>query len=361
MNLLFSCIGRRGYIARYFRRHLSAEDRIIGTSSTPWTPGFTSCDEAVLMPPYRDPDYKKAIVDLCHQKKIDALFSFMDEDVAILSSLRTEIEGVGTTLVMPSSSVANVCLDKWKAFEFFTKNGFATARSFLNLDSALDAVQKKLLSFPLVVKPRFGFGSANTFIARSAEELSVFFNYCPDMLIQEFLSGDTYNLDLLADLNGKVISVIPWRKLRSRLGETEQSITVEAPELLECGTRLVDALSSHVGPMDIDLYVSDGVISVLEMNPRFGGGYPVSEFAGADFPAQILKMLRGEKVAPAIGNYRRNMVMMKDLHPFGEDANRFFLDTLHLPRETVLIACQDQASDGHFTAKPAFVPRKRNS
>lgn len=116
------------------------------------------------------------------------------------------------------------------------------------------------------------------------------------------------------------------------MGETEQAMTVEFPELLHITEKLVHALNGHVGPMDIDYFVEDGKVSILEMNPRFGGGYPVSHLAGGEFPKKIIEDIRGGKgSAVPLGNYERDVVMMKQLKPFGGNRDYVKKHLLQLP------------------------------
>src|SRR5690606_28369925 len=135
MNLLFSCIGKRGYIADYFRDALGREACIIGTSSTPWTPGFASCDQTFLLPPYKKEGYKAAMLDLIREKRVEALFSFMDEDVAILAGFRDEILALGCVPWIPPVRIAQLCLDKWEAYQFFESKGLRTPRSYIDLEA----------------------------------------------------------------------------------------------------------------------------------------------------------------------------------------------------------------------------------
>jgi len=93
------------------------------------------------------------------------------------------------------------------------------------------------------------------------------------------------------------------------------------------GERLAGLLG-HAGPLDADLFVDGDVASVLEVNLRFGGGYPVSHFAGADFPGKIVRMIHGEAVEPSMGDYQRDVVMMKELHVMGGPQDRFFREQL---------------------------------
>ena len=329
MNFLFSCIGKRGYIARLFREHLGPGDRIIGTSNTRWTSGFQACDSAHLMPAISDASYPDAVIDLCRRERIDALLSFFDTDVHRLSGVKEELTAMGVKCFIPGAEAADIAFDKVRTCEFLEKHGIPTARTFTALAPVHEALRNGELRFPLFVKPRCGFGSRNTFRVENARQLDVFFDLEPDMIVQGALGGEAYDFDILNDLHGRPLSVVSWRKSLSRMGETEQAETVRSSELTGLGKKLASALG-HAGPLDADLFMENGVASVLEINLRFGGGYPVSHFAGADFPGKIVRMTRGEEVQPTMDDYRPGVVMMKDLHVMGGPADTFFRDILHV-------------------------------
>lgn len=314
MNILLSCIGRRGYIAEYFRVHLGPNDRIIGTSNSKWTPGFSVCDLGVILPDIVSSDYVPTLLKLCREQKVDAILSFFDPDVNILSRHLGKFRAIGVQPVIPSAEVSNICYDKYRTYLFLKEHGFYTPETFIDLAQAISAIDTGKVVFPLIVKPRHGFASRNVFQARNIKELDVLFHYVPDMLIQEMLTGQQYDIESCNDFQGQVLSVVPWHQFSSRAGETDQSKICDDPALIDLGLLLGKKLGQlgHVGPLDADLFVQDDNVSILEMNPRFGGGYPMSHLAGADFPGLILKMIRGERVEPKIGQFQRGVIMMKE-------------------------------------------------
>lgn len=317
MNLLFSCIGRRGYVADYFRQHLRTGDRIIGTSHTDWTVGFRACDAGVVLPPIASGEYVAAVLDTCRRLEIDALLSFFDADVATLSGHLSAFEQQGVTAFLPGPDLVAMAHDKWGTFTGLSRSGFQVPDCYASVDAALDGIETGQAKFPLVVKPRFGFGSANTLVARDELQLRAFFAYAPDMLIQQFVDGNEFNLSVLGDLQANPLSVVPCRKLLMAGGETQHAVTIEHPDLLDVGYQLAAKLRL-VGPLDVDLIESsDGRLFVLDLNPRFGGAYPVAHLAGADFPALIVDMARGGRPSPRIGAYQRGICMLKDIAPIG--------------------------------------------
>jgi carbamoyl-phosphate synthase large subunit len=311
MNLLFSCIGRRGYIAEWFREHLAPGDRIVGTGDSPWVPGFHTCDLAVLMPDVKSDAYVPTLLDLCRKEKIDALLSFFDPDVEVLSRQRERFRELGVLPLVPDERVTGISLDKLATLRFLREQGVRAPQTFANPEEARTALGAGRLRYPLVVKPRFGFASRNLFLARDDQELRTFFAYAPDMIIQEQVAGEEHNLDVLSDLEGRVISVVVKRKILMRAGETDQAETVHHAGALEVGVRLAEALR-NVGPLDVDLFVSGDDVVVLELNARFGGAYPASHLAGADFPRKILDMVRGRRLERDVGRYAAGVQMMKD-------------------------------------------------
>jgi carbamoyl-phosphate synthase large subunit len=120
------------------------------------------------------------------------------------------------------------------------------------------------------------------------------------IMIQEKLTGSEFGLDIMNDLNGRNVGVSVKQKLAMRAGETDKAITVELPEVCEMGRKIGEALG-HIGNLDVDIMQrADGAYCVLELNPRFGGGFPFSYEAGVNMPKAIIQWAKGEIVDPTI-------------------------------------------------------------
>lgn len=322
MNLLFSCIGKRGYIADFFRRSLDPADRIIGTGNSRWTPGFQACDAAFLMPDIHDDDYVPAVLELCERQQIDALLSFNDQDVYRLARFRAELRRRGVVPLLPSAEVAEITYDKYRTFCFLSSQGIPTPRTALMLDDGMN------FHYPLYVKPRCGSGSHETFIARNESELAFFFNYRPDMIIQEAVVGEELDIELCGDLDGRPVGLCTWKKYASRLGETEMAETFQEEAVTDFALQLGEVLLA-TGPIDIDVIRDGESLMVIEANTRFGGGYPASHLAGADFPRLLIDLVRHGNTQPNF-LFTPGVVMMKRLEPIGGGADAFFRDQLRV-------------------------------
>jgi carbamoyl-phosphate synthase large subunit len=307
LRLLLSTIGRRGYMVEYFRD--AGVDAVVGTGCERWTPGFASCDHVELVPPIAHPEYDERLLSICERNGIDGLLSFSDPDVHRLAYLRSELASVGTTAFVPSPRAADLSFDKLRMADTLGDLGIHVPETTTSLEAAVN------WGTDVFVKPRFGSGSRHTFLAESALQMEAFASLEPDMVFQRVATGDHVNLETCGDLDGRTIGMSLWRRHRSRLGETELAETFFDPDVAAFAEKLARVLSIR-GPADIDLVIGQNSISVLDINPRFGGGYPVSHLAGVDFPGKIVRMLKGEKVTPSL-EWQTGVVMLKELRVIG--------------------------------------------
>lgn len=278
------------------------------------------------MPDIVSPEYVPTLVSLCREQYVNAILSFYDPDINTLSQHLDEFRDIGVLPLLPSPEANDVSFDKYRTYHFLKGRGFNTPFTFLSLEEAYSAVDVGEVEFPLIVKPRCVDASRNVFRARNFKELDVFFHYVPDMLIQELITGQEYTCCICNDLQGKVISVVPRRKMNTHGDGVADFETCDASNLIKVGLRIGEELGclGHVGPLNADFFLQDNSVVILDINPRFGSGYPLSHLAGADFPLLIVKMIRGERIEPSVGRFRPGVVMMMVHHPLGVESPHFF-------------------------------------
>lgn len=320
MNILFCTIGRRGYIADYFRKHLPVGSKLIGTSDrndreTEFTSGFLHCDKNYIVPSIKDErQYIDALLHICKTENINMLLSFYDYDTYILSKYLKEFEQIGVKPVISSHKVNTICFDKVETFNFLQREGFKTPWTMTSEEVA----QQEIPSYPVIVKPRFGFGSNAISLAHDRNEVDFFLKYYDneDMMVQEFIEGVEYSFDVLNDFNGRAVTAVVKQKMKMRSGETDQGYTIRDTSLSELGMKLGNTLG-HIGPLDVDFFIKENEPYILELNPRFGGGYPISYLAGSDFP-KILIDLANDEVKPSdyekYCEYKEGVIMIKDIN-----------------------------------------------
>lgn len=332
LRILFTSVGRRGYLLDWFREAMGGNGAVHAANSDPSAPGMMAADYRVVTPMIHDPAYLPTLLDYCRSHGIGAIIPLFDVDIPVLASARKLFLEVGTKLVCSESEVAAVCNDKWGTYSFLRDHGIPAAATWRTMEEAENALNSGEARFPLVVKPRWGMGSIGVFMAEDLNELRVFHAMCARavrstylryesaieqehaVLVQERLNGQEHGLDVVNDLNGKYITTFVKHKLAMRSGETDVAITVDSPELIGLGAKL-GRLLGHYGNLDVDAFLMGDQVHVLEMNARFGGGYPFSHLAGADLPRAIVAWLREEEPDPRWLKITHGITSFKDIQP----------------------------------------------
>lgn len=333
MNILFTSAGRRGYLLRWFREALAGQGRVHAANSDAHAPAFAAADATVVTPLIHDPGYVDFLLGYCRDHAIGAIIPLFDIDLPVLAAARDRFAAIGVNVVVADPGVTAICNDKWRTFTYLKEQGLDVPASYVTLDAARRALDAGELRFPVMVKPRWGMGSIGVYKAEDATELAVFHakvaaeiqrTYLrhesaatPDatVLVQECIDGEEHGLDVVNDLEGRHVTTFVKRKLAMRSGETDRAVTVDDPELRALGARIGQALKQR-GNLDMDVFrARDGRLVVLELNARFGGGYPFSHLAGADLPRAIVAWLQGRAPDPAWLTVKPGVGSVKDIVP----------------------------------------------
>lgn len=314
MNVLFTCAGRRAYLLRYFRDELDAYSpgsKIYATDMQLNAPALAFADEKIQVPSVYADNYISNTLQICREKHINLLISLNDLELPLLAANRKVFEQERVIVLVSSPEVIDISFDKYQTAQFVESIGLKAPKTFIDYNLAREAVKSGKLRFPLVLKPRWGSGSIGIEYVDDLEEMEVTYGLLEKrvkksilsnasasedyILIQEKVSGPEYGLDIMNDLSGNFRGVAVKKKLSMRAGETDKAITVNNNELSEIGRCLGENLH-HIGNLDCDVLERNGEYYVLELNPRFGGGYPFSYEAGVNFPKAIIKWSLGEDI-----------------------------------------------------------------
>lgn len=312
MNILFTCAGRRTYLLKYFKENMAPGDKVVATDMQLSAPALQVADVKLQVPAVYADDYIEKSLNICKEQEIDALISLNDLELPILAEQKARFQELGVKVIVSDPETIDIAFDKYKTTQWVKSVGLNAPKTYVRLDDAKTALARGEVSFPLFMKPRWGSGSICLETIEDAEELEVYYRILMKkikktvlatasigdeyILIQEKLTGNEYGLDVMNDLNGGFVAVSVKQKLAMRAGETDKAITVDLPDVREMGATIGRNLK-HIGNLDVDIMQrSNGDYCVLELNPRFGGGYPFSYEAGANMPKAILKWLKGEDV-----------------------------------------------------------------
>lgn len=316
MNILFTCAGRRTYLLKYFRENLSEGDKIVATDMQLSAPALQAADVKIQVPAVYDPKYIDITLNICKEQKIDALLCLNDLELPILSENKARFEALGVKVIVSEPEVIDIAFDKYKTAQWVGSLGLNAPKTYVTLASAKEALDKGDIAFPLFMKPRWGSGSIGLETIDDMEELDIYYHLLMKkikktilatasvgdeyIMIQEKLTGKEFGLDVMNDLQGNNVAVSVKQKLAMRAGETDKAITVDLPEVREMGATIGRNLK-HIGNLDVDIMQrANGDYCVLELNPRFGGGYPFSYEAGVNMPKAIIQWVKGEKVDAGI-------------------------------------------------------------
>lgn len=331
MKVLLTSVGRRAYMVKYFKDALGENGEVHVCNSDDLTVAFHYADKAVVSPLIYDEAYIPFLLQYCKENKIDVLLSLFDIDLPILAKNRNAFEEIGVKVIVSDLEFVEICNDKWKTYEFLKNNGFNVPKTYLNLQRVMLALESGELHYPIIIKPRFGCGSIGMSIAEDEMALLYYFrrntrvinrsylkyesakvDQAEQIIYQECLKGQEYGIDVINDLHGTFQNAIVKKKIAMRAGETDIGETVDEPVLWETAARL-GKLTKHIANMDCDFFLVDGKPYVLEMNARFGGGYPFSHTAGCDLPRAIVQWCEGKRVSTNLLQAKSSVRTFKEL------------------------------------------------
>lgn len=316
MNILFTCAGRRTYLLKYFKENMQGGDKIVATDMQLTAPALQAADIMVQVPAVYDPNYIDITLDICKKYNVDALISLNDLELPILADNKAKFDVIGVRVIVSDPAVIDICFDKFKTARWVESIGLKAPKTYATIAAAKEALAKGEIAFPLFMKPRWGSGSIGLETIEDIEELEIYYFLLMKkikktilatasvgeeyIMIQEKLTGREFGLDVMNDLGGNHVAVSVKQKLAMRAGETDKAVTVDLPEVREMGSTIGRNLR-HIGNLDVDIMQrANGDYCVLELNPRFGGGYPFSYEAGVNMPLAIIKWLKGESVDSAL-------------------------------------------------------------
>ncbi|WP_136481135.1 ATP-grasp domain-containing protein [Cognatitamlana onchidii] len=327
-NILFTCAGRRNYLINYFKTALNNSGKVIAADNVLTAPSMVDADIAVMVPKINDVDYIPNLEQIVKTYKVTAIISLNDLELPVLAKNKERLELHGCKVLISNENIIDIAFDKWKTYNFFKELNVDTPKTYLDIDKTITAIENNELNYPLIVKPRWGSASIGIDIANNEDELRLVYKLqhirihksilkdasLKDMdkciLIQEKINGEEYGVDILNDLDGNYYGTFVRKKIGMRSGETDKAISIVDDKFTKIAA-LIGSNTGHVGNMDCDFFVANEKVYFLEMNPRFGGGYPFSHEAGVDTPSIYLSWLNGKTNVEEFNNFKAGMMFSK--------------------------------------------------
>ena len=292
IRILFTGVGRRIELLQAFKtasRDSRIPVRIYGADMAGTAPALCYCDETRHICAMKDPAYIDELTAICRNESIDLLIPTIDTDLQVLSDNKAAFEAVGTRVLISAPDMIRLCRDKNLTSDFFRSCGLSAPHTYNDVDRYDEG-------YPCFIKPKDGSSSINAFKADDETQLRVYAGLIGDYVIQPFVDGTEYTVDIMCDMDGEPVYITPRIREAVRAGEVLKTRIVDDPVIVSEMKKLISAFKP-CGPITVQL-IKDretGINHYIEINPRYGGGAPLSIKAGADSATAILRMMSVEE------------------------------------------------------------------
>ena len=310
LTVLVSSAGRRAALVAALRHGaevLGVGLRVLATDIVPLTAAGHLADELHLVPRVGSPELVPTLLELCRAKEVDVLVPTIDTELPVLAAARQSFAEIGTTVSVSDPEVVSICADKASSSRWLAANGFPVPRQW----KPEEAAQLPSGCWPLFFKPRRGSSSVGAHRVTDLADLSRAVADHPDGVVEELCVGDEYTMDCWVDATGRCRAVVPRLRLETRAGEVSKGMTVASTELDALCRSIAEALPGARGTITMQAICTPQGPRVIEINPRFGGGYPLSHHAGAWFTAALLAEAAGRPVPDDWFGWRDGTVMLR--------------------------------------------------
>ncbi len=300
MKILFTSVGRRVELMQAFHhaaQKLGVDLTIIGTDITSSAPALQFCDETEIVCRISDENYIPTLLAICEKEKVDCLIPTIDTDLLLLGEHKQQFEVIGTKVLIAKPEKVKICRDKNYTADYFISLGLKSPLPVNSVEKYVAGLSDGSVGFPAFIKPKDGSSSINAYRVDNLDDLKLYAAKIGDYIIQSFVSGKEYTIDIFCDYEGNPVYITPRERMTVRAGEVLKTrITQDDTMIAEMKTLIADFKPS--GQITVQLIQDEktGDNFYIEINPRFGGGAPLSIKAGADSAEAVLRMLNGEQL-----------------------------------------------------------------
>ncbi|MFK8297264.1 ATP-grasp domain-containing protein [Capnocytophaga cynodegmi] len=307
-NILITSAGQRVSLVKFFQRQiksLNSENKVYTVDLNPdLAPACIISDGYKKVCRVTDSDYIENLLNICQLWNIKLIIPTIDTELLTLAKHKQIFLDNGIIPIVSSFDFVEKCRDKRLINKFFNENNIDTPRTF----------NKDNLEFPVFVKPYDGSASKNSFLISDKTEITEHLLNDPKMMFLEYITPDyeEFTIDAYYDRNNILKCIVPRRRISVRAGEINKGVTKK--------NELVDFIKNHLGKIDgaigcltMQFFFNPETKRVIgiEINPRFGGGYPLSYLAGANFPKFIIdEYILNEEIQP-FDNWEDNLLMLR--------------------------------------------------
>jgi FMN phosphatase YigB (HAD superfamily)/predicted ATP-grasp superfamily ATP-dependent carboligase len=269
---------------------LNADVVVYGADIVDNAPALFFCDRKVLVPRIKEPGYIPELLRICREEKINALIPTIDTDLLLLAKNKAKFAEIGTEVLIAAEDKVQLCRDKRFTADYFIKCGLKSPKP-------IDDYTKYDGGFPAFIKPKDGSSSINAYKVHNADELKSYASMIDDYISQPYIEGTEFTIDAFCDFKGNPVYITPRERIAVRSGEVLKTrIDQNDTMIAECKQLLADYKPSGAITVQLIKQKTTGDNYYIEINPRYGGGAPLSIKAGADSAKACIRLLMGENV-----------------------------------------------------------------
>ncbi|WP_134702553.1 ATP-grasp domain-containing protein [Ammoniphilus sp. YIM 78166] len=313
LNILFTSSGRRVSLIQAFKELYVAYNmrgKIVTADLKNTAPTAFFSDYHYLVPKVTDKSYLQALIHICNTEDIHIIIPLIDTELLFLAENKRFFEEMGVKVLVSGKELVELASDKTQTYQFFMKNQITTPKVFVD-----EELTDEDLPFPLLIKPLDGSSSQGVTKIKSKKELEFFKEYIPNAMVQEYISGEEYTVDVMVDFEGNIKTIVPRLRIETRAGEVSKGVTKKDEMIIKAAEKVIQSLPEPVGCITLQCFKKpNGEIVFIEINPRFGGGIPLSIEAGAKFPLWTIQMSRGERFLEQDFSWREDLTMLRYDH-----------------------------------------------
>ena len=284
-NILISSCGRRVELVNLFKSAIQdykLDTKVIGFDASITAPTIKFVDEFVLSPKLNQAEFKQILFDTIEKKSIQMIIPTIDTELEFFSKIKNELRTRFNCLVLIADfEVISIFRNKLLSHDFFLSKGLKSPKLYSKLEIPI---------FPVFVKPKDGSSSIGAFKVENINELEFLLSKNPDLMIQEYIEGTEYSVDVFNYIDSKNVSIVIRERIQVRSGEISKGKIVNDPIIFESIHKLISSFK-FIGNITIQLIKKNHELYYIEINPRFGGGTPVSIMAGAKSCHYALDMM----------------------------------------------------------------------
>ena len=286
-NILITSAGQRVALVKDFQETLVRffpDAKVYTTDMNPrLAPAAYVSDGCFDVPRCTSEDYIMTLLAICLDNQIGMVVPTIDTELAILSAHKNEFSKQGIYVLVSDYEFVMMCRDKRNTGLFF----------FFFCIRVPKPIDKHHPIFPLFAKPYDGSLSTNLHYIKNAEELTESILNDPKLLFMEYIDKQVYKeytVDMYFGRDHHVKCIVPRERIKIRAGEINKGLTEKEPLTSYLLDRL-ETIEGCVGCICIQLFLNSehGDVVGIEINPRFGGGYPQTYAAGGNFPEYMIR------------------------------------------------------------------------